>query len=386
MATRCKIFAGRAKSPNSNAWRPIVYLLGLYEYNSENPRPGSPAKKVWGIIVLIIGIVCFFGGAISDSEMWPSLVRTAFIGLAMAAIMIGMALLFTALTSEQFSKVVKTSKKLAGQVEVTAQILFALGALLLSTFVALVYLDADSEVTAETTVQLVLLVAAVVVGNLIIGSGSIEIGIVAQRSRFNSRKWAAIIETVTMTFPLAVAVYLFSTVSVSWPALAFAILLALIGYCNYKLKNLDRSFVRLIECFDEVRRCSLEYLDSSKSPENITNLRALYGAYRRLHLMMISSPSVTRRSVTLFSIHALCVVADARSAGDLSFVRRLKGSKRISAAARCASMSDRKFAIASAQVFDGLLRMMDSSFAPTYSRKSGNRDLRDCLNEFALSI
>lgn len=209
MATRCKIFAGRAKSPNSNAWRPIVYLLGLYEYNSENPRPGSPAKKVWGIIVLIIGIVCFFGRAISDSEMWPSLVRTAFIGLAMAAIMIGMALLFTALTSEQFSKVVKTSKKLAGQVEVTAQILFALGALLLSTFVALVYLDADSEVTAETTVQLVLLVAAVVVGNLIIGSGSIEIGIVAQRSRFNSRKWAAIIETVTMTFPLAVAVYLF---------------------------------------------------------------------------------------------------------------------------------------------------------------------------------
>lgn len=386
MATRCKIFAGRAKSPNSNAWRPIVYLLGLYEYNSENPRPGSPAKKVWGIIVLIIGIVCFFGRAISDSEMWPSLVRTAFIGLAMAAIMIGMALLFTALTSEQFSKVVKTSKKLAGQVEVTAQILFALGALLLSTFVALVYLDADSEVTAETTVQLVLLVAAVVVGNLIIGSGSIEIGIVAQRSRFNSRKVGRDHRDSDNDVPACSRCVPFSTVSVSWPALAFAILLALIGYCNYKLKNLDRSFVRLIECFDEVRRCSLEYLDSSKSPENITNLRALYGAYRRLHLMMISSPSVTRRSVTLFSIHALCVVADARSAGDLSFVRRLKGSKRISAAARCASMSDRKFAIASAQVFDGLLRMMDSSFAPTYSRKSGNRDLRDCLNEFALSI
>lgn len=369
-----------------NCWTLLVEVLELYEYDTEAPRYGNRVRLICGVGILVVGVAGFICSALPPVAARIAFLSTVGVAVGMVAILIGLALFFSALSSAQFSRLAKTSSRVAGKVGVIVQMGFAFASLILTIFILLLFVDVDDADKSLAIAQIVILIVALATGNIVISSGPIKVGIVAQRSRFNSKKWAAIIEAITMGFPLAAAVYLVSTVSASWSALALALLLALVGYCNFKLKALDSAFSELLDHFDTVRECSLALAQVDERRREPELARQFYSSYRSLHLLMVSSPSITRRPVYLFGIHALCAIADARTTHAAKIDDYLKGDKRIEASQKCLEMPEAEFAMASAQIFDGLMRMLDSSFAPGFKRSRRNTDIRDCLDDFALPV
>lgn len=365
-------------------WEAIVDLLEEYELNKTSPRAKSTVSFWVGVLILsigIIGIVRNFGVFNADDQP-DQLGQWVYLGSVIVMIP-GMLLIGSGVSSRVFFQLTKSVKRLSS---IAMSVFLSVCTLISFTCCIIICygliknpkgLD-SSDYTALATFSMAFIALV-----FISGIGPVDIGVIKPRSGVSARSWSIFLELICLVGPMSVV-----TVSVGWSVgaagLVLSFTLALVGYSKYRYSRLDLAFSETVRIMDTLRAKALRVVEA----RNIGEARCLYGdlleSYRSLHMLLNSGPSMDRRAVKSFGLNALCVVAEMRARGESDYLRFLEGDKRVKAAKRCRDMSNSDFALASAQVFDAFIRMLDRSFAPRSKKGAENKELRKSLNYYAL--
>jgi len=351
------------------SWEPIVDLLEELELGSLETSKGSRRKLTLGVVALGSSLTLFVWSvtiAILQNDPPPNLVM-----LVCAAILFVVGGVFSLLgsTSAQFRwlnlKMQTLSTVLIRVVQVFLSLYLWVGACLLVFFI--VY---PGHLNSREMYIVAMLAFTLAIGCLCasLWNMSIPLKIVELRSAFGGQGLSVAFEVSILAAFSAVAVAGLSKFSLSWESVACALLLGLVGYWAYRWKKFEATNSAVIDVLDRVRNAARRVNGVSDPRDQVKNYEEFLDAYRELQIFLLSGTKHLRQNVTSFGLLTLCAIADSRRNVGAVASELVIGYKRIAASQAVLDMSDKRFAHGSAQVFDGILRMMNGGFYPQIAR------------------
>lgn len=359
-------------------WMKLVDFLEQYELHKENPKNRTTILGWVGlafIFLTIIGISAVVMSLVySDEDLAPVLLL-----LTTVAAIVGIVMFTSGLSSEAFASISRRAKSVVYALVTFVQVVAVIVELIMAIGLGVLPDYVKEDEWRDLSITLTAMIIALAVLVITLGSGPIDIGVLKMRSGVQNREVSIIIEGLALIVPMIVAIVTVGLKS-EGIALALSFLLALVAYVRYRHSRLDASFNSAIESFDAVRGAAAECVEQFIEVGRLESTDAkLYEKYRQLQKKLNSSFSLDRRTFKGFGLNALCIVSEMRRTGDTDCRKYLKGRRRIELGQRVVSMSDLEFAVASAQVFDALIRTLNHSFAPQGRDSSENSNLRSCL-------
>lgn len=356
---------------NFDSWMPIVELLEELELGPLDVSRSSKMQFVWGLIALGVSLVLVVSVVAmmivhSGVPAYPFMLSGAVV-----LFLSGAVLCLFGSDASQFRWINIKLQTLSSSLIKLFQSVLALhlwAVCGLMTFF-IVYPD---EVPSREIYISGMLALTLAVGCLcaILWNRPIPLRIVELRAGIGVQGFSAGYEVTVLAAFSAIAIVGLSRFSLGWESVACALLLGLIGYWAYRWRKIDAAGSAVIQALEKVRNAARRVNRAECLSTKSESYGELLDSYRELQVHLLSGTKHVRQRVVSFGLLTLCAIADARRNVGGVASEIVYGAERIAAAQKILDMTDERFAHGSAQVFDGIERMMSSDFYPYMSKNS----------------
>lgn len=376
-----------------DSWIPIVRLLEELELSPLETTKFSKAKAISGLVAFALSLALFvFSVVVIINNGSPTYLPVMLVG-AVVLFVVGIVLCLVGSSTSQFRWINVKIQTVSNSFLKISQTVLALylwaSCGILAFFV--VYPDPLNSRSLYIAASLALSLA---VGCLcaMFWNKPIALRIIELRSGLGIQGPSAVFEVSVLAAFSTVAVAGLTKLSLSWESVACALLLGLVGYWAYRWRKIEAANSEVIDALDRVRSAARRVNREDSQLCRAEGYNELLDSYRELQIYLLSGTRHVRQRVVSFGLLTLCAIADARRDVGVVASEFVYGGGRISASQEILDMTDERFAHGSAQVFDGIQRMMSDGFYPQMSKKSlkearkgsTNSDLNHYLRYWAL--
>lgn len=360
----------RPKDDHMDSWVPLVELLEELELSPLEKSGIDKTKFIGGLLAFGMSLALFL--VLATGAIWRK-GMSAYPGLSVSIVilfLLGVIFCLFGSSSNQFRWMTVKFQTISNALVKIFQVLIAIY-LWSSCGLLIFFIIYPKDIDSRNQYIVALLLVILAVGFLcaMLWNQPVPLRIIELRAGLSVQGFSAGFEVSVLVAFSAVAVASLSRLSLSWESVACALLLGLVGYWAYRWRKIEESNSAVIDTIDRIRtaarRVNLDDGELGKSKR----FNELLDSYRELQLFLLSGTKHVRQRVISFGLLTLCAVADARRNVGVVASELVHGSDRIPASQKILDMTDEKFAHASAQLFDGIQRMMSDGFYPQMSNK-----------------
>jgi len=371
----------RPEDTRMDSWVPLVDLLEELELNPIEKSGIEKSKFIFGLLALGASLALFLIVVIGVIWQKGMPVHPVLSVSIIVLFLIGVICCLFGSSSSQFRWMTVKFQAISNILVKIFQVFIALY-LWSSCGLLIFFITYPKEIDSRNQYIVALLVLTLAVGCLcaMLWNQPMPLRIIELRAGLSVQEFSAWFEVSVLVAFSAVAVAGLSKMSLSWESVACALLLGLVGYWAYRWRKIEESNSAVIGAIDRIRTAARGVNLDEVRRGNSKSFNELFESYRELQLLLLSGTKHVRQRVTSFGLLTLCAIADSRRNVGVMASDLVYGSDRISASQKILDMSDEKFAHASAQLFDGIQRMMSDGFYPQMPKKALKKERKGNVN------
>ena len=183
------------------------------------------------------------------------------------------------------------------------------------------------------------------------------------------------ISDFAVMLPLLLAVILSGDDLAAWPGVAVTSIVAWLGYMGYVRRSNTLAFRELVGWLVRIRNLAIAQYSSSNIEVQDERYMQLVHAFSEFQVWMLHGPVKQASRIESDSLFSLCRVMDGRICGVEDPDNLFPGRVESCPSGKVLCMDNRSFAIGVSQLFDVLLRSIESSFSRGIPEVASARDM-----------